>query len=130
MAPFVERVEPLASSTAPLALVFNEAVVLEACVPALEEAGERLPYELRVALSEQTLEVQPTSGLWPNSTTLTLVLPAGCVRDLHGLEMERKEVTFETPAVVPLQVFAYYVAVMRGCDVDKPRNLAKSVTVE
>ena len=33
-------------------------------------------------------------------------------------------------AVVPLQVFAYYVAVMRGCDVDKPRNLAKSVTVE
>lgn len=62
VAPFVERVEPLASSTAPLALVFNEAVVLEACVPELEEAGERLPLELRVALSEQTLEVQPTSG--------------------------------------------------------------------
>ncbi len=33
-------------------------------------------------------------------------------------------------SVVPLQVFAYYVALMRGCDVDKPRNLAKSVTVE
>jgi len=32
--------------------------------------------------------------------------------------------------VVPLQLFAYYVAVSRGCDVDKPRNLAKSVTVE
>ncbi len=32
--------------------------------------------------------------------------------------------------VVPLQLFAYHVAVMRGCDVDKPRNLAKSVTVE
>lgn len=32
--------------------------------------------------------------------------------------------------VVPLQVFAYYVALARGCDVDKPRNLAKSVTVE
>ncbi len=31
---------------------------------------------------------------------------------------------------VPLQLFAYHVAVMRGCDVDKPRNLAKSVTVE
>ena len=29
-----------------------------------------------------------------------------------------------------LQLFAYYVAVLRGCDVDKPRNLAKSVTVE
>ena len=33
-------------------------------------------------------------------------------------------------AIVPLQLFGYYVAVGRGCDVDKPRNLAKSVTVE
>ena len=33
-------------------------------------------------------------------------------------------------SVVPLQLFAYHVAVLRGCDVDKPRNLAKSVTVE
>ncbi|MEO0242171.1 MAG: glutamine--fructose-6-phosphate transaminase (isomerizing) [candidate division WOR-3 bacterium] len=33
-------------------------------------------------------------------------------------------------SIVPLQLFAYYVAVGRGCDVDKPRNLAKSVTVE
>lgn len=32
--------------------------------------------------------------------------------------------------VPPLQLFAYYVALMRGCDIDKPRNLAKSVTVE
>ncbi len=33
-------------------------------------------------------------------------------------------------AAVPLQLFAYHIAVARGCDVDKPRNLAKSVTVE
>ena len=33
-------------------------------------------------------------------------------------------------AVVPLQLFAYHIAVRRGCDVDQPRNLAKSVTVE
>ena len=33
-------------------------------------------------------------------------------------------------AVIPMQLFAYYVALMRGCDIDKPRNLAKSVTVE
>jgi glucosamine--fructose-6-phosphate aminotransferase (isomerizing) len=32
--------------------------------------------------------------------------------------------------VVPLQLLAYYIAVRRGCDVDQPRNLAKSVTVE
>ena len=33
-------------------------------------------------------------------------------------------------AIVPLQLFAYYISVGKGCDVDKPRNLAKSVTVE
>ena len=32
--------------------------------------------------------------------------------------------------VVPLQLLAYYIALERGCDIDKPRNLAKSVTVE
>ena len=32
--------------------------------------------------------------------------------------------------VIPLQLLSYYIAVMRGCDVDRPRNLAKSVTVE
>ena len=33
-------------------------------------------------------------------------------------------------ACVPVQLLSYYIAVERGCDVDKPRNLAKSVTVE
>jgi len=32
--------------------------------------------------------------------------------------------------VIPLQLLAYHIAVLRGCDVDRPRNLAKSVTVE
>ena len=43
----------------------------------------------------------------------------------------KTEVLFQPSlSIVPLQTFAYYVALMRGCDVDKPRNLAKSVTVE
>ena len=33
-------------------------------------------------------------------------------------------------SVVPLQLLAYYTSIAKGCDVDKPRNLAKSVTVE
>jgi glucosamine--fructose-6-phosphate aminotransferase (isomerizing) len=33
-------------------------------------------------------------------------------------------------AVIPLQLLAYHIAVLRGADVDQPRNLAKSVTVE
>ena len=36
----------------------------------------------------------------------------------------------EAVAVIPLQLLAYYVAKANGCDIDKPRNLAKSVTVE
>ena len=40
------------------------------------------------------------------------------------------ELLLPSLGVVPLQLFAYYVALMRGCDIDKPRNLAKSVTVE
>ena len=32
--------------------------------------------------------------------------------------------------IIPLQLLAYHIAVLRGCDVDRPRNLAKSVTVE
>ena len=39
--------------------------------------------------------------------------------------------TFTTSlAVIPLQLLAYYISVAKGLDVDKPRNLAKSVTVE
>jgi glucosamine--fructose-6-phosphate aminotransferase (isomerizing) len=40
------------------------------------------------------------------------------------------ELLLPSLAVVPMQLFAYYVALMRGCSIDKPRNLAKSVTVE
>ena len=43
---------------------------------------------------------------------------------------ETLECLFPLLAVVPLQLLSYHIAVARGCDVDKPRNLAKSVTVE
>jgi len=41
-----------------------------------------------------------------------------------------KEIFTPILSVIPLQLLAYHIAVLRGCDVDKPRNLAKSVTVE
>ncbi|MFN0213326.1 MAG: glutamine--fructose-6-phosphate transaminase (isomerizing) [Saprospiraceae bacterium] len=49
----------------------------------------------------------------------------------HTIEIPETEEPF-TPllSVIPLQLLAYYIAVMRNCDVDQPRNLAKSVTVE
>jgi glucosamine--fructose-6-phosphate aminotransferase (isomerizing) len=43
---------------------------------------------------------------------------------------ETLELLSAIPAVVPLQLLAYYIAKYRGCNVDQPRNLAKSVTVE
>ena len=61
--------------------------------------------------------------------------------DSHQKEMESAaDIVFSIPdtavtfqpslSILPLQLFAYYVALMRGCSIDKPRNLAKSVTVE
>ena len=49
----------------------------------------------------------------------------------HVIEIpETDQVLVALPSVVPLQLIAYHIALMRGCDVDQPRNLAKSVTVE
>ena len=56
--------------------------------------------------------------------------------DLHGLADYQlrvpscRELLSPVLTVIPLQLLAYHVAVLRGCDVDRPRNLAKSVTVE
>jgi len=43
---------------------------------------------------------------------------------------EADEIVAPMLSVIPLQLFAYYIGIAKGCDVDKPRNLAKSVTVE
>jgi glucosamine--fructose-6-phosphate aminotransferase (isomerizing) len=43
---------------------------------------------------------------------------------------EAPELLLPIIEAVPLQLLAYHIAVRRGCDVDQPRNLAKSVTVE
>ncbi|HER08474.1 MAG TPA: glutamine--fructose-6-phosphate transaminase (isomerizing) [Bacteroides sp.] len=49
----------------------------------------------------------------------------------HVIEIPKTdEVLLAIPSVIPLQLIAYHIAVMRGCNVDQPRNLAKSVTVE
>lgn len=55
------------------------------------------------------------------------------VRDLadHVIEIpETEELLVPLLATIPLQLLSYHIAVMRGCNVDQPRNLAKSVTVE
>jgi glucosamine--fructose-6-phosphate aminotransferase (isomerizing) len=51
---------------------------------------------------------------------------------VHVITMPRHVSYFQSPVVysIPLQLLAYHVALRRGTDVDQPRNLAKSVTVE
>ena len=56
-------------------------------------------------------------------------LPEGVATEVIRLD-EYDDILMPLQLIVPLQLFAYYMAVLRGCDVDKPRNLAKSVTVE
>jgi glucosamine--fructose-6-phosphate aminotransferase (isomerizing) len=49
----------------------------------------------------------------------------------HVIEVpETEEVLSPLITIVPLQLLAYHIAILRGCNVDQPRNLAKSVTVE
>lgn len=57
---------------------------------------------------------------------MTHAMPASCAA---AAAPERRH-PYCDPAVVPLQLLAYHAAVARGCNVDKPRNPAKSVTVE
>jgi glucosamine--fructose-6-phosphate aminotransferase (isomerizing) len=53
-----------------------------------------------------------------------------CLSEVYLPIPDAPEVVQPLLAVVPLQLLAYHVARLRGCDIDKPRNLAKSVTVE
>ena len=62
-------------------------------------------------------------------TTKGAQVPEGVADYVIRLE-EYEDIFMPLQLIVPLQLFAYYMAVLRGCDVDKPRNLAKSVTVE
>jgi glucosamine--fructose-6-phosphate aminotransferase (isomerizing) len=56
-------------------------------------------------------------------------LPAGLADDVIRIP-DCHEAVLPIVATIPIQLLSYYIAVERGCDVDKPRNLAKSVTVE
>jgi glucosamine--fructose-6-phosphate aminotransferase (isomerizing) len=61
--------------------------------------------------------------------TAGVELPAGLADEIITIP-DCHEAVLPIIATVPLQLLSYYIAVERGCDVDKPRNLAKSVTVE
>jgi len=74
-------------------------------------------------------EIRAREGRIVAVTTVGNTKLGALVNDLV-LVPDNHEILMPILTAVPLQLFAYHCAVLRGCDVDKPRNLAKSVTVE
>ncbi len=74
-------------------------------------------------------EIKARGGPIIAITTDDAELPEGLADDVITIPACH-ETVLPIVATIPLQLFSYYIAVERGCDVDKPRNLAKSVTVE
>ncbi len=104
----------------PLALVDEDMPVI-AIAPnndLLEKLKSNLQ-EVRARGGELYVFADPESGFEPSD-------------GVHVIEMPRHVTYFQAPAVytVPLQLLAYHCAILKGTDVDQPRNLAKSVTVE
>ena len=71
-----------------------------------------------------------TRGTVDQAVAIDAVKKFVAQQDLNAAHRYVPPVVQPSLGVVPLQLFAYYVALQRGCDIDKPRNLAKSVTVE
>ena len=95
-------------------------------VPVIALATQKQVYEKTISNAKETKSRGARVILF---TTKDAVVPEGVADYIIRLD-EYEDLLMPLQLIVPLQLFAYYMAVLRGCDVDKPRNLAKSVTVE
>lgn len=95
-------------------------------VPVIALATQRSVYEKTLSNAKETKSRGARVILF---TTKDASVPEGVADYVVRLD-EYEDIFMPLQLIVPLQLFAYYMAVLRGCDVDKPRNLAKSVTVE
>ena len=95
-------------------------------VPVIALATQKQVYEKTISNAKETRSRGARVLLF---TTKNAVVPEGMADAVIRLD-EYEDLLMPLQLIVPLQLFAYYMAVLRGCDVDKPRNLAKSVTVE
>ena len=95
-------------------------------VPVIALATQKQVYEKTISNAKETKSRGARVILF---TTKDAVVPEGVADYIVRLD-EYEDLLMPLQLIVPLQLFAYYMAVLRGCDVDKPRNLAKSVTVE
>ena len=95
-------------------------------VPVIALATQKQVYEKTISNAKETRSRGARVLLF---TTKDAEVPEGVATEVIRLD-EYDDILMPLQLIVPLQLFAYYMAVLRGCDVDKPRNLAKSVTVE
>ena len=95
-------------------------------VPVIALATQHAVYEKTLSNAKETKTRGAKVLLF---TTRDAAVPDGIADYVVRLD-EYEDIFMPLQLIVPLQLFAYYMAVLRGCDVDKPRNLAKSVTVE
>ena len=95
-------------------------------VPVIALATQKQVYEKTISNAKETRSRGARVLLF---TTKDAVVPEDVADAVIRLD-EYEDILMPLQLIVPLQLFAYYMAVLRGCDVDKPRNLAKSVTVE
>ena len=95
-------------------------------VPVIALATQKQVYEKTISNAKETKSRGAKVLLF---TTRDAVVPDDVADYVVRLD-DYVDLLMPLQLIVPLQLFAYYMAVLRGCDVDKPRNLAKSVTVE
>ncbi len=95
-------------------------------VPVIALATQKQVYEKTISNAKETKSRGAKVLLF---TTQDAVVPDGVADYVVRLD-DYDDLLMPLQLIIPLQLFAYYMAVLRGCDVDKPRNLAKSVTVE
>ena len=95
-------------------------------VPVIALATQKQVYEKTISNAKETKSRGAKVLLF---TTRDAVVPDGVADYVVRLD-DYDDLLMPLQLIVPLQLFAYYMAVLRGCDVDKPRNLARSVTVE
>ena len=95
-------------------------------VPVIALATQKQVYEKTISNAKETKSRGAKVLLF---TTRDAAVPDGVADYVVRLD-DYDDLLMPLQLIVPLQLFAYYMAVLRGCDVDKPRNLAKSVTVE
>ena len=95
-------------------------------VPVIALATQKQVYEKTISNAKETKSRGAKVLLF---TTRDAVVPDGVADYVVRLD-DYDDLLMPLQLIVPLQLFAYSMAVLRGCDVDKPRNLAKSVTVE